>query len=135
MKYVLDSNIVIAAMNRSASVRARLDSIDAANVGIPVVVIGELLYGARRSTRVDENIDRVQAVRRAFAPLRVTVSVAERYALPRSRLEAKGLPKSDFDLVIAATALVHDATLVTNDTALLDGSIEALEVEDWLTTR
>ena len=40
--------------------------------------------------------------------------------------------KSDFDLIIACTALELDAVLVTNDQALLDGSIGGLQSENWL---
>lgn len=50
-----------------------------------------------------------------------------KYALRRL-----GRAKSDFDLAIASIALTHGATLVTHDTALLDGSIDGLAVEDWL---
>jgi predicted nucleic acid-binding protein len=47
-------------------------------------------------------------------------------------VERKGRSKTDFDLVIACTALEHGATLITNDAALKDGAIENLVVEDWL---
>ena len=40
--------------------------------------------------------------------------------------------KSDFDLVIACTALEHGATLVTNDRGLLDESIPGLRAENWM---
>ena len=50
----------------------------------------------------------------------------------RADLAARGVAKSDFDLVIACTALEHGATLVTNDGALKDGAIVGLAVEDWL---
>jgi predicted nucleic acid-binding protein len=47
-------------------------------------------------------------------------------------VERKGRSKTDFDLVIACTALEHGATLITNDAALKDGAIGDLVVEDWL---
>jgi len=49
----------------------------------------------------------------------------------RAELAARGLAKGDFDLLIACTALEHGVTLVTNDAALKDGSIDRLRVEDW----
>lgn len=39
--------------------------------------------------------------------------------------------KQDIDLYIAATAIDAGATLVTNDRALLDGTITGLSVENW----
>lgn len=59
-------------------------------------------------------------------------TIVRRYAVVRADIEARGRRKSDFDLMIACTALEHDAILVTNDAALKDGAIEALVVEDWL---
>jgi predicted nucleic acid-binding protein len=50
-------------------------------------------------------------------------------------LERRGIVKSDFDLVIACTALDHGAILVTNDGSLLDGRIDGLRVENWLEAR
>ena len=41
-------------------------------------------------------------------------------------------PKTDFDLVVACTALEHGATQLPNDDGLKDGAIEGLRVEDWL---
>jgi tRNA(fMet)-specific endonuclease VapC len=60
------------------------------------------------------------------------VAAAARYAVVRAAMERKGRSKTDFDLVIACTALEHGATLVTNDAALKNGAIEGLVVEDWL---
>ncbi len=50
----------------------------------------------------------------------------------RAALERRGLVKTDFDLIIACTALALKATLVTNDRSLLDGSIPELQTANWL---
>ena len=55
-----------------------------------------------------------------------------RYAIVRAQVEKVGRPKSDFDLMIACTAIEQGAILVTHDTALKDGTIANLVVEDWL---
>ena len=39
---------------------------------------------------------------------------------------------ANFDLMIACTAIEHEAALVTHDTALKDGAIGGLVVENWL---
>jgi predicted nucleic acid-binding protein len=64
--------------------------------------------------------------------LAVGLGVVGRYAIVRAQVERIGRPKSDFDLVIACTTLEQQATLVTHDAALKDGTIEGLVVEDWL---
>jgi predicted nucleic acid-binding protein len=60
------------------------------------------------------------------------LAVVRRYAVVRADVERRGRRKSDFDLMIACTALEQGATLVTHDAALLDRAIEGLAVEDWL---
>ncbi len=132
MKYVLDSNIVIGALNGVVHVTKRLSGISPAVVGIPVVVLAELVYGAHRSRKKEANLTKIDKLREQFPIIPTTVSVAERYGVTRSLLQAQGLTKSDFDLVIACTALDVGAILVTNDAGLKDSTIAELEVEDWL---
>lgn len=50
----------------------------------------------------------------------------------KAQLRRRGLAKGDADLQIAATAIVEDAVLVTDDGALLDGSIPGLKTENWI---
>jgi len=64
--------------------------------------------------------------------LPVTDEVVDRYGATRADLESRGIVKSDFDLVIACTALEQGAVLVSSDRALLDGSIAGLQAENWL---
>ncbi|XXY12520.1 type II toxin-antitoxin system VapC family toxin [Sorangium sp. So ce216] len=59
-------------------------------------------------------------------------AAARRFAEIKADLRKMGRAKSDFDLAIASIALVHGATLITHDAALLDGSVVGLAVEDWL---
>lgn len=132
MRYVLDANMAIAAMNGVATVRDRLERLSAAEVGIPLVAIAELVYGAYRSRRRAENLARVDALRRSVQSLPMTDEVVDRYGMTRADLESRGITKSDFDLIIACTALEEDAVLVSSDRALLDGSIAGLKTENWL---
>ena len=132
MTYVLDTNVVIAAINGDQRVLERLRSAKVEETIIPLVVVAELLYGARRSSRSDANLARVRALRKRFRVAPIDEALVERYAVIRAAVEAKGRPKSDFDLLIAACALEHQAALVTNDAALKAGDIEELVIEDWL---
>lgn len=130
MRVVLDSNIAIAAMNQVAAVVERLAKMPAEDVAIPMAAIAELAYGARRSRRADQN--RLAALREQFAAMPVSDAIADRYGEVRSGLQARGVTKSDFDLLIACTALEQDALLVTADHGLLDGAIPGLRSENWL---
>ena len=132
MRYVVDTNIAIAMLAQRQPVLERLSSVAPEDLGLSVIVIAEMLFGARRSARVSENIARVQRLEAQFPVLPVTRPIVERYSVVRAELAARGVAKSDFDLLIACSALEHGATLVTNDGALKDGTIAGLAVEDWL---
>ena len=132
MKYILDANAAVAAMNGVSAIRAHLAALPATEVGIPIVAVAELLFGAHKSRRREENLARISALRRTVAVLPLTDEVAALYGEKRALLESRGLAKSDFDLLIACTALEHDAVLVTSDGGLLDGSIPRLRAENWL---
>lgn len=132
MRYVVDTNIAIAMLAQRPAVVRRLADVASEEIGLSVLVVAELLFGARRSAKVQQNVARIHALEARFPVLPVTRPIVERYSVARADLSARGLAKSDFDLVIACTALEHGATLVTNDGALKDGSIGGLAVEDWL---
>ncbi len=131
MKYVLDTNVVVRVLGGDQRALERLRGVEPADVGIPLVVLAELWFGAEKSTRRQENQARVQRLTEHFKVVVPGPAIAKRYAVIRAAVERVGRRKSDFDPLIACTALEHAATLVTNDAALKDGDIEGLVVEDW----
>jgi len=132
VRYVLDTNTVIAALNGVPSVTRRLASVSAGDVGLPVVVLAELLYGAHRSRRREENLVKIATLRQGVTVIPLTEGIAERYGVVRADLQSRGIAKSDFDLVIACSAIETNTVVITDDRALLDGSIAGLAAENWL---
>jgi len=129
--YLLDTDACIRVLNgSSARVIGQLRSHAPAEIRISSVTRAELLHGARRSARVAENLRVLDSF---FAPL---VSVpfddvyAEQYAVLRASLAAGGRPIGPNDLLIAATALAHDLTLVTSHLREFS-RVAGLEIEDW----
>lgn len=132
MRYALDTNAVVAALNGVSPVAARLAGLQATDIMLPAPVVAELYFGARASNRVRENVDRVDRLVALFGLQPFDEAAVRRFAEVKAELRRVGRAKSDFDLAIASIALVHGVTLVTHDAALLDGSIVGLLVEDWL---
>jgi tRNA(fMet)-specific endonuclease VapC len=62
----------------------------------------------------------------------VTQSVIETFAGIRASLETVGAPLDDMDLLIGATALSHNLTLVTNNEKHFS-RIPGLSVANWAT--
>lgn len=79
------------------------------------VVRAELLWGARNSARVEENLERVRVFSAPLKSLAFDDDCAEHYAVIRADLAARGTPIGPNDTLIAAIALAHKATLVTRN--------------------
>ena len=56
-RYLLDTNIIIALFADEAVIRENLAQ--ASEVFIPIIAIGELYYGARKSGRILANLARI----------------------------------------------------------------------------
>jgi len=54
---LLETNVIIALFGREQTVLNRLAGADA--VFVPVVALGELYYGARKSGRAEQNLQRI----------------------------------------------------------------------------
>jgi tRNA(fMet)-specific endonuclease VapC len=133
MRYVLDTNIVAAALNRHPVVIDRFNQVSRNNLlFLPAMALAELQYGALSSQRIAENLARINRILETliFAPM--DRPIAERFGLLKARLRRQGLVRSDADLLVASTALEMRAILVTDDKDLRDGSISELKVENWL---
>lgn len=132
VRYALDTNAVVAALNGVPPVPVKLAALPATDIVLPAPVVAELYFGARASGRVRENVARIDRLLTLFDLLPFDEAAARKFAEIKSELRKAGRAKSDFDLAIASIAMARGATLVTHDGALLDGSIVGLTAEDWL---
>lgn len=129
MRYLLDSNAVIALLNDTTSpiarrVRRRVPR----DIGVSAVVIHELYYGAFRSQRVEANLARVDGLQ--FPVLELDQEDARHAGQIRAHLALKGTPIGPFDVLIAGQARARKLTLVTHNTAEFT-RVPGLKVEDW----
>ena len=134
MIWLLDTNMLVYARNGKTPVAARLDQAwGQGDVVTSLLAVGELIYGAEKSARREENLAAVeQQLAMLDGVLPLTIEIVHRFGRLKADLERRGVTKQDIDLHIVATAIEAGATLVTNDRALLDGTIPGLTVENWL---
>ncbi|MBL9039521.1 MAG: PIN domain-containing protein [Archangium sp.] len=131
MSWLLDTNICIAWLKGSdAKLRDRVLKTAPAELWLCSVVKAELLYGARKSTRVEENLRRLDAFFSELGALPFDDRAATHYGLIRAQLERAGTPIGPNDLMVAAIALAADATLVTRNGAEFR-RVPGLRVETW----
>lgn len=131
MSWLLDTNVCVAFLNGTdATIRDRLLALAPTQVMLCSVVKAELLFGARKSKRVDANLAKLSAFFAAMESAPFDDAAAAHYGLLRAHLEAIGTPIGANDMMIAATALATGATLVTrNQQEFL--RVAGLAVESW----
>lgn len=132
MKYFLDTNICVYFLKGTdPAVARRLLSHPPEDIRIPSIVKAELLYGAYRSDRRDENLERIEQF---LLPLTVVAfgdRQADRYATIRADLEGRGQVIGPNDLIVAATVVEAGGALVTNNEREF-GRVRDLRVENWV---
>lgn len=129
--YLLDTNVCIRLLNEAhPGILMQFRAHSPSDIALCSVVKAELLFGARRSARVEENLQRLKLFFSPLNSLPFDDLCAEHYALIRTYLLAQGKPIGPNDLLIAAIARAHDAVLVTHNTGEF-GRVIGLRMEDW----
>lgn len=128
--FLIDTDIIIYNFNGNSVVADNLRMHRTQPIMISVITYGELVYGARKSRQIERNLATAHRVAEIYPMLPVTQAVIETFASLRADLQMAGTPLDDMDLLIAATALSHNLTLVTNNKKHF-GRIPGLEVVNW----
>lgn len=134
MTYLLDTNAIVAVLRgRPVSVRRRLRASMAkhAELAVSSVALFELWYGVACSDRPEDNAERLRIF--LSGDLRVLDFGHDDARIAgevRASLESAGTPIGAYDLLMAAQALRHDATLVTVNSREF-ARVRGLRWVDW----
>ncbi|MBQ7594744.1 MAG: type II toxin-antitoxin system VapC family toxin [Synergistaceae bacterium] len=129
--YHLDTNICVAYLRgRNLDLRKKVDAIDRNDIKLSALVKGELLFGAYKSGRIEKNLKQTLDFCSLYEIIPFDDFVLDTYGQIRAALELKGQKIGANDTIIAATALAHNATFVTNNVKEFS-RIEGLLLEDW----
>jgi tRNA(fMet)-specific endonuclease VapC len=128
VRFLLDTNAVVALLKRDPSMMANLRRHSPADVGLSVIVLHELIYGAHRSRRVAEN--QANVGRLQFETVGFDAEDARVAGEIRARLAAAGTPIGPFDVLLAGQAVARGLAVVTRNTREFD-RIKELRVENW----
>ena len=88
------------------------------------------MHGAYHSKRVEENLQDAIDFVADFEIIPFDRLEADAYGRVLDSLERKGQVIGNNDIMIAATALIRNATLVTNNTREFS-RIDGLKLDDW----
>ena len=135
MRYLLDTDIcVFLARRKAPGVLARFRDLRPGDVGMSVITHLEMVHGAWKSLRREENLGRIEELESLIPVLPLDASAGLHYGQVRAELERKGSPIGAYDLLIAAHALSLGLTLVTNNVREFR-RIPQLRVENWVEER
>lgn len=129
--YLLDTNILIAAMKGQPAVREQLESLPLSAMRLSAIVLGELEFGAEKSQHGERNRARLATLRERLPLLGIDTDTTLCYARIRALLERQGTPIGANDTWIASQALAIGAVLVTDNEREFS-RVPGLELQNWL---
>ncbi|OED37662.1 hypothetical protein AB832_05040 [Flavobacteriaceae bacterium (ex Bugula neritina AB1)] len=130
INYLLDTDTCIYILNnRHPEVLKKLEKFED-QVGVSVITVSELFYGASKSKNPNRNKDILNAFLNRLSVLVYTSFVCIEYGDIRSYLEKKGEIIGANDLHIAAHARCDKLVLVTNNTREFK-RVPNLKLENW----
>lgn len=125
--FLLDTNIVIRLLAHDEAVEGRFDANP--RILLPIFVLGELYYGALKSSLVEDNCRRIDEFLGRVEILYANLGTAYEFGRIKTELERRGRMIPQNDIWISASARQHDLTLVSS--AQHFAEVDNLRWERW----
>lgn len=126
---LLDTCTCIELFRSNRNILNKLNNISRHLCYVSEIVVAELYIGAERSTRRDQEFDRINSFLSKINILPISNSI-RRFAKEKARLQKAGLPIEDFDLLIGVSAVENSLTLITDNVKHM-ARINDIEIENW----
>lgn len=131
MGVIFDTSEIVAIERKSHDIYRITEGREDEPFGISVITVAELLHGVERADTHTRKIKRqafVEKVIEFFPVFPLDISVARTYARLWASLASQDITVGSHDLIIAATALSMDYTIITANTRDFR-KIEGLKLE------
>jgi tRNA(fMet)-specific endonuclease VapC len=126
-EFLLDTNAIISLLAGDPAVRQKVA--DSPALLLSIIALGELYYGARKSSRPESNLARIEELIKRSTLIGCDSGTAFQFGIIKNDLRSKGRPIPECDLWIAATARQHGLIVVSRDNHFAD--ISGLIWEQW----
>jgi tRNA(fMet)-specific endonuclease VapC len=123
---LLDTNCAIEVI---AELPLAKSFVEASEVFLPIIAVGELLFGAYNSGRRQANLVRAREFSGSVRVLYCDDDTADWYGRIRHQLKEFGRPIPDNDIWIAAIAMQYDLVLASKDGHF--DYVDGLERIEW----
>lgn len=111
--YLLDTDWIIQALNNRQPAARTLQQLEGSPIFVSYVSAGEVYERAFETDDPQAHLITFRQFLSSYRLLTIDDPIMERFAKLRSFLRRHGLLIPDFDILIGATALHHDLTLLT----------------------
>ena len=128
--FILDTNTLIYYFKNQGRVAANMLDTSPKDIGIPAIVLFELEVGIAKSTSPQKRMKQLAELLGVITVLPFGITETKIAAHIRVDLEKNGTPIGPFDILIAATALSRQGTLITRNTKEFN-RVDYLRVENW----
>lgn len=115
VQYLLDTDWAIQRLNGYERFARRIDELMPAGIGISAISLAEIHEGVLGAPDPERRERELSALLEQLDILDVDADIARVFARLRNRLRSEGQLFGDMDLLIGATALRHELTLLTNN--------------------
>ena len=130
MAYLIDTDTIIFALRGDHVVLEKFEENKNIPISISLITYAELVFGAKRSQNKQKNMIKVNHIRDIYIIEELNEGVMEVFADIKAKMFDKGIRIEDMDLLIAATAIYNELTLVTNNIKHFE-HIPNLKIENW----
>ena len=110
---MLDTNVIIKYLAGDKATKPLIDN--ASEISVPVIVVGELQYGAQKSSRTKTNLMLFANFLSNFTIIPIEENIAAIYGELKEQLRTKGVNIPENDIWIAASAKSRQCRLITYD--------------------
>jgi tRNA(fMet)-specific endonuclease VapC len=100
------------------------------DISVSFMTVGELLYGAYNSTKIDHNVSIVEEFLLSVSILNSDFNIMKTFGLIKTELKKDNILLPDADLIIAATAITKCDLLVSGNIKHFK-RIKNLKIDNW----
>jgi tRNA(fMet)-specific endonuclease VapC len=111
--YLLDADWIIQALGGREPAAQTMRQLTRIRLHVSIVTFGEIYEKAFSFAAPQEHLVSFRVFLSSYTVLNLSDPIMERFAEIRAYLRRRGQMISDFDILIAATALHHDLTVLT----------------------
>ena len=115
LRFLVDTDWVIEYLRGTPAMVTRLTELQPQGLALSIISLAELYEGVFYSRDPDGDGQDLADFLRGVTVLGIDADIAQLFGRERGRLRAAGMMIGDFDLLIGATAVHNNLTLLTNN--------------------